>query len=239
MDHTIRPRCHLLLYKEDIMAEGNCVHCVSVTEYHPINYTDNFFEVSCEVSINTSCRYVCQDVTDHRVKRAQRDVLRILGVNWPFFQPYKKRKRKNNFGPGTRDWFRVKESEVQMLLIWIHFIHCRYSQHISRILSIVSSYQRKSSWKENININGRNSLYSHSYSYAVLLVMGLFPPNNKSLHIYSLFRDFRLLLVQYNPFSSHSLYRVIPIVLTPTYHSRFFITVQVFHVSCTQLYWIQ
>jgi hypothetical protein len=76
------------------MAEGNCVHCVSVTEYHPINYTDNFLEVNCEVSINTSWCHDFQDVTDHRVKRAQRDVLGILGVNWPCFQPYMEAEKK-------------------------------------------------------------------------------------------------------------------------------------------------
>lgn len=101
MEHTRRPRCLLFPYKEDIMSEGHCVHCVSVTEYHPIYYTDNSLEVSCEVSINTSCCHECQDVTDHRVKRAQSDVLRILGVNWPFFPaPYGNRKERIIFGRG-------------------------------------------------------------------------------------------------------------------------------------------
>jgi hypothetical protein len=84
------------------MAEGHCVHCVSVTEYHPIYYTDNFLEVSCEVSINTSCCHECQDVTDHRVKRARRDVLTILGVNWLFFfpAPYGSGKERKILGQG-------------------------------------------------------------------------------------------------------------------------------------------
>jgi hypothetical protein len=108
MGHMRRPPCHLFPYKEDIMAEGNCVHCVSVTEYHPINYTDNFFEVSCEVSINTSLRHDCQDVTDHRVKRAQRDLLRILGSTGLVSSTTWKQKRKNNFGPRRRYWFPVR-----------------------------------------------------------------------------------------------------------------------------------